>query len=346
MLVNVPRVTSFDVAKLAGVSQPTVSRALRNLPGTSPETRERVRAAARELAYIPSDRGRALSLQRTHRIAVVVEELTNPYYPELVEPLRRELSPHGYQVVLVSDAPKSDRLAATLADGSYDGVVLTTTTRRSTLPSELTEAQVPHVLVNRVLDSPDSPSCAADNHGGAALVARLLADLGHVRIATIQGPANTSTGMQRAQGLRVGLARHDLRIPRNLFVRAPFTHEAGADAALRLLSISPRPTAVVCGNDVLAFGAMSAAKSLGLDIPGDLTIVGFDDIPLAGWPIVSLTTVRCDLSQLAHRSVKLLTEQLEGAPIQGQLQLVEPVLVERGTHGPPAASNTVPARSN
>lgn len=154
-------VTGHDVARLAGVSQATVSRALRNLPGTSPRTRAAVLAAAEALNYLPSDSGRALSTRRTRRVAVVVAELTNPYYPELVEPLRQALLAHDLRTVLVSDRPeRSDHgaLVDQLADGSYDSVILTTTTRDSTLPRDLTEREVPHVLVNRVLTTPSHPA--------------------------------------------------------------------------------------------------------------------------------------------------------------------------------------------
>ena len=161
MLVNMrsqrQQVTSFEVARLAGVSQPTVSRALRNLPGASPETRARVMAAARELSYIPSASGRVLSTSRTRRVAVVVEELTNPYYPQLVEPLRRELAEHGLRMVLVTHTEQGPVGVTELADGSYDGAILTTTERRSSLPRDLTERGIPHVLANRTSTCPSHP---------------------------------------------------------------------------------------------------------------------------------------------------------------------------------------------
>src|SRR3954471_13154737 len=131
------KITSFDVARRAGVSQPTVSRALRNMPGTSPETRQRVVAAATELGYVVSEVGRNLSTRRSGRVAVVSDELTNPYYPELVEPLRLCLAAEGLGMVIVSDSRRSSVTAETLADGSYDGVILTTTTRNSALPRDL-----------------------------------------------------------------------------------------------------------------------------------------------------------------------------------------------------------------
>lgn len=332
-------VTGHDVARLAGVSQATVSRALRNVPGTSPETRAAVLAAAEALNYLPSDSGRALSTQRTRRVAVVAAELTNPYYPELIEPLRQALLARNLRTVLVSDRPDpsdSRALVDQLADGSYDGVMLTTTTRDSTLPRDLTERAVPHVLVNRVLDHPESPSCTFDNVDGSAQVARLLAGLGHHAIGALFGPVDTSTGRDRAAGLQDALRALGKPLTRRFIRRAStFEHDTACRLARELLSLSPRPTAIVCANDVVALGALSAARELGLAVPSEVTVVGFDDIAMAAWPLVDLTTVRCGLQDLASRSVGLLTECLQGEPRENTLVRVPVELVARGTHAPP-----------
>lgn len=331
------RVTGHDVARLAGVTQATVSRALRNLPGTAPETRDRVLRAAAQLAYIPSDNARSLSTTRTRRVAVVSDALTNPYYPQLVEPIRRHLAADDLQMVLVTDtaeaAGRHVGLEA-LADGSYDGVILTTTRRRSTLPRDLTERAIPHVLVNRVLDVPESPGCTVDNPQGMAQVADLLARLGHQRVASVQGPTDTSTGRERAVALRAGLRRHGLALPRALVRRSAFDHDAAMTAAASLLTGPERPTAIVAANDVIALGVLSALRAAGLRTPDDVTVVGFDDIPMAGWPLVGLTTVRCDLDALARAAVDLLTRQLRGEPVAPATLRMPVTLVERRTHGP------------
>ena len=337
------KVTSFDVARLAGVSQPTVSRALRNLPGTSPGTRERVLEAARELAYVTSDRGRSLSMRSTQRIAIVSEELTNPYYPELVEPLRRELAHRGYRTVLVADHADGNPVGLdALTDGSYDGVILTTTRRRSPLPRDLTERGVPHVLANRLLDQPEASCCGIDNAAGARQVSDLLAALGHERIGVIQGPVDTSTGKERAEGLAAGLRGHGIGVRRELTRQAPYTHDAGRAAAHELLRLGRPPTAIVCGNDVVALGVLSAARERGISVPVDLTVIGFDDIPMAGWPLVALTTVHCDLQALARMTVELLMDRLENpdrAPVERRIR---PSLVLRGTHAAVRGDGRVP----
>lgn len=335
-------VTSFDVARAAGVSQPTVSRAMRGLPSVSVATRDRVRAAARELGYVPSDAGRALATRSTRRVAIVAEELTNPYYPELVEPLRAALADRGLRTVLVADGADDALMLDALTDGSYDGVILATVLRTSSLPHELTQRGVPHVQVNRVVDRATSPYCAFDNAAGARAVAALLTDLGHRRIASLQGPIVTSTGRERASALAAALRAKGVPRSRALHRRVAFDHDAAYAAALELLAPEPgRPTAVACGNDVIALGVLSAARHLGLDVPLDLTVVGFDDIPMAGWPLVALTTVRCDRTALAALAVRMLECSL-GAPPGGLARtptsaLVATHLVLRGTHGVPRA---------
>ena len=329
-------VTSFDVAHRAGVSQPTVSRALRNLPGTSIETRRKVLAAAQELNYIPSASGRSLSTRTTHRVALVAEGLTNPFYPELVEPIRELLNELGYRTVLITDHAGDEVTADALADGSYDGAVLCTVSRRSTLPRDLTERGIAHVLVNRVLDIPESSSCTFDNRRGARSVGRFLAELGHQRIGAIHGLVEYSTGRERAAGLRQGLRDFGLHIRRADTRRVPFTYEAGHQAALQLLDRRDRPSALFCGNDIVAIGALSAARELGLGVPQDVTIVGFDDVPAAGWGIVGLTTIRCDRHRMAAVSVALLLDSMTGAAAEHHV-IAHGDLVLRHTHGAAAS---------
>jgi len=330
-----PKVTSFDVARLAGVSQPTVSRALRNLPGASPATRARVLAAAEELSYIPSDSGRVLSTRTTRRIAVVSEELTNPYYPELVEPIRRHLEQHDLRTVLITHTERGQVGSDLLADGSYDGAILTTTLRGSPLPHDLTRRGVPHVLVNRVLDVAECPSCGIDNVGGAELVVELLADLGHREVASLQGPTFTSTGRERGQALRRALRSRGIPLPRSRIRRIGFDHDAGMTAALDLLDRPDPPTAVVCGNDVIALGALSAARLRGIEVPHGLTVIGFDDIAAASWPFVGLTTIHVDLERLARIAVECLLAEMNGTSSGAAIHRVPVRLVRRSTHARP-----------
>ena len=327
-------VTSIDVAQRAGVSQSTVSRALRDLPSITRTTKERVHRAARELDYIPQATGRSLSTRTSHRIAVVTEAITNPFYAELVEPLRRELARHGYRTVLLPDDSDDVLTADALTDGSYDGAVITTAARRSRLADDLRARGLPHVFANRVVDDENARACTFANSTGSSLLAALVADAGHSRIAVLTGPERYSTSHEREAGLRDELRARRLRVADADVVRIDYTADAGRAAARELLRREHPPTAIVCGNDVVAIGALNAARDLGLHVPGDLTIVGFDDIPASAWDLVDLTTVHCDLDALAHQSVELLLASIAGDHSPARTT-IDVTLVLRATHGAP-----------
>ncbi|GEK79966.1 MULTISPECIES: LacI family DNA-binding transcriptional regulator [Agrococcus] len=325
------RVTSFDVARLAGVSQSTVSRALRNLPNITPATRAKVARAATELRYVPLQSGRSLSTRITGRIAVVSEALTNPFYPQLLEPLRQRLADQGYQTVLIGDHEDDALTVAALSDGSYDGVIDTTASRTSRLPRAMAEAGLPCVLVNRMTDDPDELSCTFDDEAGAARLAGLLIELGHTDFALIAGPEQYSTSARRERGLRTALDEAGLWIPDRRTKHVEFGADSGHRAALELLAQPQRASVLFCLNDVLALGALNAATSLELDVPGDVSVVGFDDIAIAGWDRFALTTVRCDLEALAAEAVDMLTRLVRGLTVDGS-RTIEVEVVARQTH--------------
>ncbi|WTW99003.1 LacI family transcriptional regulator [Streptomycetaceae bacterium NBC_01309] len=325
-------ITSRDVARMAGVSQPTVSRVLRGVPGVAPETRERVLSAAKALSYVPSETGRSLATRATRRIGLVADDLTNPFYPELVEPLRDRLEQAGYRALLVSDRVDDPVEADRLADGSLDGVVLTTTETGSTLPHELVRRGVPCVLANREAAGLSADTCVVDNQLGGAQVAGLLASLGHRRIGAVFGPASTSTGRDREAGFRAALGERGIPLPGESVRRGPFTHDAGRAAVGELLALSDPPTAVFCANDVVAMGACSAAAALGVRVPDGLTVVGFDDIAMAGWDVFGLSTVRGDLTVMADEVVRMLLARIADPERPAERVVIAPTLVLRRSH--------------
>lgn len=325
------RVTSFDVARLAGVSQSTVSRALRNLPNITAQTRERVARAAAELRYVPHESGRTLSTRITGRVAVVSEALSNPFYPQLLEPLRERLGREGYRTVLVSDSEDDALTAAVLSDGSYDGVVITTAQRRSRLAVELRNRGVPCVLMNRRTDDDVDAACEFDNEDGARQVAELVLSLGHSEIALVAGFEKYSTGFDRERGFRRALDERGAWVPQRLTRHVQFSADDGRAAAIDLLSAPLPPTAIVCANDYIAFGVLNAARALGLRVPDDLTVIGFDDVAMASWDVLSLTTVRCDLDALGAHAVDMIIRMIRGERVE-TLRRVPVEMVLRGTH--------------
>lgn len=338
------RVTSRDVARLAGVSQPTVSRALRNHPLVPEATRARVREAARALGYVPNQLGRSLSTQATQRVAMVAD-LDNPLYPTLLGPVHDELAEAGYRTLLFAERGDEIEDYESLLDRSVDGVILSTARLRSSMPLELDRRGVPFVFLNRVNDLVDHDTAAADDAGGAALVAGLLADLGHRSIGALFGPETTSTSRDRERGFRARLAESGIAVPDRWVARTDYTQASGGQAFDWVMAGEDRPTAVFCINDHVAVGALNAALDLGLRVPQDVTVVGFDDLAIAAWPVFALTTVHNPLPETARRAARLLVERLAGGPGRPiRHEIARTSLVLRSSHGPPPSTVRRPRR--
>ncbi len=324
-------VTSHDVARLAGVSQPTVSRALRQDSQVSEATRRRVRAAAEQLGYVPSERGRSLSTRSTRQIAMVAD-LDNPLYPQLVGPLHDAFAGRGYRMVLLAERGEEIVGDDRLLDGSVDGAVLTTSQLRSSLPQQLHEHRVPFVQLNRVSELVDADSVTADNAAGGRAVADLLVATGHRDVAAILGPLETSSAAERERGFRAGLRSAGLSLPADRVVRGWFSYEVGRDGMRALFRRPDPPGAVFCINDIVAVGALNALADMGLRAPEDVTVVGFDDLAIASWPTFRLTSVRVDFAGMARRAAQVLLERVgqPDAPVVHERFPVE--LVPRATH--------------
>lgn len=353
---GVRSITSHDVARAAGVSQSTVSRVLRNDTRVTSGTRERVLAAVAELGYVPSDVGRSLVNRSTRTIAIVITDLGNVFYPHLVAPLHDEAWAQNYRIVLLTeevepvagdavlglDEPSEDDLSPLLdrlLDRSADGVVLTTSRLDGVVPRELARRAIPFVFLTRYVEGVAADSAVLDNSLGGSLAAGEALRVGHTRFAAIFGPADTSTGRDRERGVRAALAAAGVDLPDSVVRHVPFTDAAGHRAMSDLMRERPRPTVVICANDIVAIGALNAAYTLGLAVPGDVSLVGFDDLPMAAWDLFGLTTVRQPMEEMARAAVRLLIERIEGRVESDAIRrmVFEPRLVIRRTLGPPPA---------
>jgi LacI family transcriptional regulator len=331
------RVTSHDIAREAGVSQSTVSRALRGDPRVAPETSERVREVARKLRYAPNAAARSLITDQTRTVAVIITEIKNPFYPQLLDALHDELSLSGYRAVLLnerSDTHTSEHPAPEIQRGAVDGVVCVSLPLASKLPRMLTAHGMPVVLLNRTIDDPDPDRVVSDNVAGGALAAEELLALGHRRIGMIAGPQSASTGRDRAAGFRAALERAGHPLDEALVRTSDFSHQGGYQWATDLLRAPQRPTAIFCGNDVIAFGLLDAAKRLGLSVPDELSVIGYDDIEMAGWELFGLTTVRQPLEPMAKSAARLLLERIDDPRLPPRAQVFPVGLVRRATTGP------------
>jgi len=336
------RITSRDIAREAGVSQPTVSRALRGDPRVADATAALVQATARRLGYVPDPAGRSLSTRRTRTAAIVVADITNPFYPELVEALHEELGRAGYRAVLLNertDARHDAGVAALLRGGAVDGAIVATATLDEATRGLLADEPAPIVLLNRTVDGVQRDVVVSDNRGGGALAAELLAGLGHERIGVISGPAATSTARDRDAGFAEALRERGIALDSELRRVGEYAHRSGYQWCLELLALPRPPTAIFCGNDVIALGALDAARRRGVAVPERLSIVGFDDISLAGWESFRLTTVRQQLAAMAHEAARTLVWRIDAADDEPPRRSVFPTeLIQRATTAPPPAS--------
>jgi LacI family transcriptional regulator len=338
-------VTSHDVARLAGVAQSTVSRALRGAPSVSSGTRARVHAAAAQLGYTPSELGRSLVTRSTRTIGIVVTDLTSVFYPYVMAPLHEEVTAHGYRMVvftegLESNGPSDDDAIRRLLDRSIDGAVLTTSRLEGTVPRELARRGLPFVFLTRYAEDIAGDCAVVDNSLGASLMAAEVVRIGHRRVAAIFGPSNTSTGRDRDRGTCAALAAAGVELPEKRVQRGPFLYETGYRSMGHLMALDPRATVVICANDTVAIGALNAARSLGLRVPEDVSVVGFDDLPMAAWEVFQLTTVHQPMEDMARTAVRLLVDRIEGRVAADDVRRVvfEPQLVIRQTLAPPTPS--------
>jgi LacI family transcriptional regulator len=323
-------VTSHDVARLAGVSQATVSRALRGDTRVTAETQARVREAAQALGYVRSELGRGLSTRATHRVALVAE-LENTLYHQLMGPIHDELGERGYGMVLLAQRGDEGALHERLLDRSVDGAILMTTRLTSSVPFELSRRDLPFVFLNRVGAFVDAPSVTADNIGGSRAAGELLIGLGHTRIGAIVGPTDTSTARDREAGFRAALDDAGIVLPRNLVVRREYDETSGRLGLQAMVDTGRPPTAVFCGNDLIAIGVLNRALECGISVPDDLAVIGFDDIDMAGWPTFQLTTVNNPLLEMARRAAAMLIDLIENR--ETTPEVVFPTeLVLRRTH--------------
>ena len=321
---------------MAGVSQATVSRVLNGNPNVAPETRDRVLEVVDRVGYELNESARRLITRRSHTVGVIVDDITNPFYPELIDSLADETADTAYRLLLLkaSDAEGTDALRS-LPQGLVDGVIFTAAMLDSAAVAEAVRRGHPIVLLNRYVDNLDSDLVVTDNIAGGALIGEHLLALGHRRIGLINGLTNTSTARDRAKGfLDVASAAADVQVAEE---DGDFSHDSGVEAARALLAQTPDVTAVFATNDAMAMGVINHCRATGLRVPEDLSVVGFDDLPMAAWPIWDLTTVKQPIRQMAARGLRLLFERLDAPNRPPQHQQFETELVVRGTTGPAPA---------
>ncbi|MEM8949085.1 MAG: LacI family DNA-binding transcriptional regulator [Pseudomonadota bacterium] len=327
------RVTSIQVAKRAGVSQSAVSRVFTPGASVSQKTKDKVKKAAEELGYRPNVLARSLITGRSRMIGLLVAYLENYFYPEALEKLSNALQKKGYHV-LVFMAEKTtgniDKVLDEILDYQVDGIIMASVDISSGLAARCQAAGVPVVLFNRNQDDERLSAVTSDNVAGGRKIADFLIRGGHQRIGYIAGWEGASTQRDREAGFRRGLAEHDVA----LYARdsGAFRYEEAQAAALRMFDRADRPDAVFIANDHMAFAVMDVLRSeLGLDVPGDVSVVGFDDVPLAAWPAYNLTTVRQRANSMVKETVATLLAHIEHRQTTPRRIAIEGPLIVRGS---------------
>jgi DNA-binding LacI/PurR family transcriptional regulator len=328
------RVSIKDIAKAAGVSHPTVSRALSDSPLISEETKARIQRLAQEMGYSPNALARGLVTRQTYSVGVVVTTIADPFVAEIVQGIEATAHDYGYTVILCNSESTPEREIAAvemLHAKRVDGVIVTASRVGALYLEYLEQIGGPIVLINNHNEESGryTFSVSVDNRHGGRLAAEHLAQLGHRRIAYVAGPANHSSDLDRLAGYRQALVEGGIEPDPALVVPGNGRPDGGEAALQAILALDPRPTAVFCYNDMTAIGLIHAAQQAGLSIPQDVAVVGFDDILFASYLYPPLTTIaqpKVEMGQRAmHMMLSLITareeseEDLANVVVQGKL---------------------------
>lgn len=335
--------TIRDVAARAGVSKSSVSRVLQGSPLVSESSREAVLRAVEELGYRPNAAARTLVSRRSNAIGVLLTDLRNPFLMEIVDGIEPVAEKYGYTVLVVSGKRHSRAEASALhrlLELRVDGIICDTVKLDRQALLEATRA-TPIATLTRTPELPRVDSVVTDDRAGAALVVEHLAGLGHRHIAMV-ADMQERAGLDRVRGYKdtmtaLGLADEIHVVP------GDFTEEGGHRGAKQLFQENAAVSAIFAANDFSALGVLDAAAAAGLDVPGEISVVGYDDIAIAALPQIALTTVHQPAGRIGEAAISAVLARIEQPDRPARRIVMEPRLVERATTGPP--SKTPAARA-
>jgi DNA-binding LacI/PurR family transcriptional regulator len=333
--VRKARPTIYDVARLAGVSTATVSRALNGTGQIAPATRATIDAAVADLGYHPNTAARSLVTRSTQTIALLLPDITNPFYAALVNGIQDRALEAGHTMLLCTtegDPEREEQYLSLLRAKQVDGVLVDGLVLPPDRITRFVRDGLPIVCLDRDIDSTLVPLVQVDNRLGARLATEHLLALGHERIAHVTGAPDLRISAERIEGYRDAHRTAGIPLDPELISVGSFTEEGGYEAARSLLATRVF-TAVFAANDLSALGVLSALAEAGRRVPRDISVVGFDDLRLSRFTTPPLTTVHQPAREIARRATELLLELAAGRRVERMLHLLEPELIVRGSSG-------------
>jgi LacI family transcriptional regulator len=331
------------VAALAKVSIATVSRTINGSPVVSDKLSKRVWEAIAQLNYFPNTHARSLVSGRSRILGIIVENITNPFFPELIQSFEEIAVGHGYEILVSSSNSDPDVLTTCvrrMIERKVEGVAMLTFGEEEPVLGQLAFHEIPLVLAEFRLESPKASTILLDYETGIRAAIQHLKELGHRNIAFLAGPHQIHSAITRENDFRTAMDAAELTIEKEWVIECDHTLKGGVVGFDRLRALAVRPTAVLCSNDMTAIGVLRAAYLQGLHVPRDLSVIGLDDIDFAEFTLPPLTTIRLSRSELARAAFEALRQQAE-TPSNGHVKrefLVSTSLVLRGSTAAPAAS--------
>jgi DNA-binding LacI/PurR family transcriptional regulator len=331
------KVTSHQVAQRAGVSQSAVSRVFTPGASASAKTIEKVKRAAAELGYRPNMMARAMITGKSRIIGLIVAYLDNQFYPLALERLSNALQAKGYHILVFTasnDASHVAQIMDDLMDYQVDGIITASVGITSDLTKRCEDAGIPVVMFNRGQEGAAISAVTSANVAGGRKVAQAFVRAGHTRIAHISGWLGSSTGRDRQTGFVAGLAEAGLTA--TALIDGMFDRDVAANAARELMARPDAPDAIFVGNDHMAFAVMDELRGrMGLSVPDDVAIIGYDDVPLAAWAAYDLTTVRQPVNQMVAATVDQILLQIDNPDTAARrIEIDGPLMVRGTTKGP------------
>jgi len=340
---SVPKTPDIrTVAALAKVSIATVSRTINGSPAVSDRLTKRVWQAIEQLNYFPNTHARTLVSGRSRLFGIIVENITNPFFPELIQSFEEIAVAHGYEI-LVSSSNSNPAILTNcvrrMLERKVEGVAVLTFGEEEPVLDQLMNRNVPMVLAEFRLEDPKASTILLDYTTGICAAVNHLAELGHRNIAYLAGPHKLHSAITRENDFRTAMTASGLSVQTKWIIECDHTLKGGVAGYAKLQSLGTRPTAILCSNDMTAIGVLRAAYNEGLRVPQDLSVIGLDDIDFAEFTLPPLTTIRLSRADLAHAAFEALRQQAED-PNDPKIQrefLVSTSLVVRGSTAPPSA---------